>query len=420
MKSAKQINSRITLNVIVWSLVLFVILISSDAKAVASCASVVGSKPIFQRLTNDLTPAQLQMLKDHPISKYADGLKLGQGLEFRSMFYNVEASPRYKGEYVQSQYIRKVLESLFPKAKFSHTDVPTLRGREPVKILLADIAERSDGFVIKKIANKGMILPMHIVKPSNYTPVKMDKTAARQELGLPANRKIISLYVRSEDTMTNLKSIHGKVNSKFTELFEGLEKAFPLDIVIITFGNYSPGVWGLASTGLLHSGVTWNTTAELSEIMTNKSSFDGQTIIVNDTQGKMKSIYAAADLAVVVGPINFFEPLTVGTPTLLVEKSSAETQNSSYDSYDDNVYNSLMDLAIKTGGAAKVTYDRFDENWNDGIPAAVKKIMKSKKPFKDISPLTFPAFLDALYKHVKYQLEEFDPKDFDGTGISFK
>jgi hypothetical protein len=69
-----------------------------------------------------------------------------------------------------------------------------------------------------------------------------------------------------------------------------------------------------------HAKVVFHEIYLLSDIMENRVSPDWsrRNLIINNTSGNMLTIHGASDLSVVFGPINFFEPLSVGTPTVVV------------------------------------------------------------------------------------------------------
>lgn len=374
-----------------------------------------SAKPV--RSGQGLSDFQLEVLRKHAITKFAKNYGNGEKLAFSSMHFKESMDSLYKGEFIQARFVRKILQQIFPKAAFILTTDKVPKGRKKINIILADLAERFSGQsdVIKRLIENGMILPMHILKAANSERLFIEKSEARQELGLPQNRKIISLYVRSEDTLTDFKSFSR--STQFAPLLSAIKKSFPMDIVILTFGNHTRRM-GFASSGAPDA-FAWKSKYALTDIISSKNiNLEAHTLVDNNTVGNMLKIQAAADLAVVVGPINFIEPLRVGTPTLLIRKNYSEVRNSDYGSYDMDAFNELIDIAMPTGLLRRHKITRSDQNYN-AIEPLIRELQKASDSGYNIAENVFPQFLDILLQHLNYQIKNFNIEDYNNAGLRF-
>lgn len=142
--------------------------------------------------------------------------------------------------------------------------------------------------------------------------------------------------------------------------------------------------------------IEWHETQQV-----GAQAIENKTIIVNSTFGMLPYVHKAADLAVVIGPINFFEPLAVGTPTLIFRKSDSESRNSDFGHYDEKIYDALIETGLSTGLAESTG------SINRIAPAIQKLVTRVSDPaFKPtpVAEAAIPGFLDALEKHVRYLL----------------
>jgi hypothetical protein len=93
----------------------------------------------------------------------------------------------------------------------------------------------------------------------------------------------------------------------------------------------------------------------------------GKHIFINDLSGKMPYLYNVSDLAVVVGPINLFEPLSSGTKTLFFDNPEVIGQ------YHPQAFSQMKAAAIGSDGG-------FSAKDLREFSALLKPVTESKRP----------------------------------------
>lgn len=367
-----------------------------------SCETYLES--VLKYATQPLSAVEMKALKQASFRKLQTELGDGRGVVFRSYFFsNSEAditkvSSLYKGEYQSSRFVRRYLAELFPAAEFKYQeDAP---GRRAIAIKISDVAEH-EADPRKRAARLKLAdtIPMHLIKPAMSVPIIPDKLATRAALGLSSTQKVLSLYIRAPEILTDIRSRAVFPETELPQLMDQLRKGFDFDVLIVSFGNL--GFASFRSAGFIFTNVRNWKVENLSDLTRNgHDAIPSNTLIYNDTIGRMPYMHAAADLAVVVGPINFFEPIGVGTPTLIFEKSNSRTMNADFRSYGIEEYRYQIDLALKTGLAE--TTSKYAE-----VPDKIRFLLA--KPLTEgssVQQLALPAFLKALRDHIRFSLKD--------------
>ena len=119
--------------------------------------------------------------------------------------------------------------------------------------------------------------------------------------------------------------------------------------------------------------------------------------VINDMNNQLVRMHATADLALVSGPINFIEPLSVGTPTYLFMDTDVQ--------YDLSALDLNIEIARRTGGFA-VTYN---QNGRVALPTTESLLGRTPEnpafvnaPGMDVSAFTI--MLDQLYEVIHTQM----------------
>ena len=233
-----------------------------------------------------------------------------------------------KGEQMQAIFTRKVLHDLFPDAKISGS------GTDPAIVL-----EVTDSVEQGKKASLGtpMLkqLQMADLKMANPGVGEIDRQSVRAALGIPATSKVVSLN----------NSVYNR-GDQIVNLVEAIGRSHP-DIEIV---NVAVSEARLSS--IEAELIAKNPGYRVMRV----SKLDGRplpqadhVILLNDTSGKMHSIYAASDVNVAAGAINLAEPLLAKTPTVFFDENSSYMHD-----YDSGTFKKMADQAKKTGGAESI------------------------------------------------------------------
>lgn len=354
-----------------------------------------------------LTLSDKQLLQSHAIAKFAQTYS-GKPVVFESMHFGEKMDSMHKGEWLQAQFVKRVLIELFPTARFATEAQTPVPGEMVFRLQLADYAEVTPTYR-KELPSEmrervpaleePYVLPMHLVKPiGSRRSISLSREEIRGRLGIPAEHKVVSLYIRAPDTVIDTQYRGAYPQQEINELLENLRKAIPFDSVILTFGNYDRKTgYDAAGTMLtFHSKHQLESVTKVSEALANPEVIPAKTVLVNNTHGIMPYLHRAADLAVVVGPVNFFEPIQAGTKTVLVKKTGSISRTGDFSYYDKAILDQLAGLGESTGMMASVN------NYAD-LPVAVAKLDKSteKASLDAISTAVFPSFLDSLQRHLQ-------------------
>ena len=264
----------------------------------------------------------------------------GDGLQFFIQDYDsaIEAGKilPMTGESVQALFLKQILSSIFPKARFADGNSLSTKSRalDPkrtaIELRIRDSAEAGHFVDWRKAGspNAGTNIEMSLLKPANPGPTVAPKANLRNQMNLPANQKIVSLYasvgVRPPELRAALQQLIEKSNT---------------DVVVVstawtmearTYLSKQPNVRVLSSN-------------EITNEITDASV---KTVILNETRGRMAAIHRASDATVILGSPNLFESLNVGTPTLFFRTAE--------EGFNQKTWDTLSDNALATGGAVSV------------------------------------------------------------------
>jgi hypothetical protein len=327
----------------------------------------------------------------------------GEGVAFLlNQFYEnfakedlFKASSLGFGEMTQMKFVAKVLKVLAPKAMIlpSHrvSDVNAERpekikyrpsdvqGRTLVPLAAHDPAEGMKGEMDRED------LSMPVMKPANGTLDYINRGDLRRQVGIGSNHFVVSIYVKDVDGSLS----DPKHAPSAAALLATIIKEKKPDILFLTLGGGSPS----AFRGVTILNQPGYTTKFLSE-MRAQDFQQKNVIILNDLFGRTPYIHAVSNVAIIVGPINIFEPLTVRTPTIFFFNRAAVNE------YDLNVFEFMAQLAQKTKGG-------FPVRMGNDFPKIFRKVIRSS-PIQITPPYrvegTLEIFLKHLYSRVQKQL----------------
>lgn len=256
-----------------------------------------------QRIQSEFPDEFLQIVDAHPITRLSEKLSNGEGLAVSSLSHvNIDLSrlgPMGLGEVIQTQFMKKLLHYIFPKLFFldEHTDSTE---RKVISLDVHDYAEYGGRLKLD-------IVNMAYLKSANpYQIIEGRRSAMRTKLGIEDGDRVVSLY---SPNISRSKKFYSP-DDIITDLLSSRMR--PKIIFVSNIDN---------SIQKPPSFINPNSYKVLtySDFLKNQSSlipFDGTYIIINNTKGRMVEIYESADVAIVLGAINFFEALNVHTPTI--------------------------------------------------------------------------------------------------------
>lgn len=153
------------------------------------------------------------------------------------------------------------------------------------------------------------------------------------------DKKVVHIYIAWTSTLTV---------EKFQSISNALKQKFGDHLVIISFGNGSSAQTAVKEFAEVSG---HNQFVELSKLKKDNFSKMSSGVVYNDTIGNMPFLYAASDLAVVVGPVNFFQPLVQGTRTLFVFPEDVRVSRG----YNKLTIYRMSQIANKTKGFVRST-----------------------------------------------------------------
>ncbi|NDG85383.1 MAG: hypothetical protein EBX52_10170 [Proteobacteria bacterium] len=322
----------------------------------------------------EFDPRAEAILRVHPIHKLSEDFKkkgirlvfdLDGGLEFESRISGA-------GYPIQRRSLQKILKMAFPEAAFSSAvDAAPTGGIEPlpVNLGLIDSALQFDQFELGVLEPASRYqVEMSRMKLGNPEVFSYSRSEIRKKLGFPLSDRIVSVY----SSMEGLYGLHAMLRlmpEKPQIVILSHSTLMSLDEIKTLFGNARS--YDFASLKVVLS---------RPEILTDAAlrSKDCPLIIYNDTRGRLPELYAASDLALVIGANNFFEPLIAKCPTLLYPGSL------DWLDYSPRAYRQLAETAVATGGA--VLYG--GEHTREALTRAYEKLLMVNP-----SSIQHPAFV---------------------------
>lgn len=362
-----------------------------------SFAKTIDCPGIFSQLfLGALTAEEKALLAKAGFNKLKKKYGDGESLHFSSPFFE-GADPQsaryrqnlYKGESRASQFVKRFLVELFPKAKFSSAE--KIAGRRTLSIKVTDLGEHQSEKEMIRSMKAFESIPMHVVKPAIGLSNFPEREAARKSLGLHKDAKVVSIYIRSPGTVTDIGSRQAYPDTILKKFIPAVLESTQADAVILSFGNMDGSI-GNSQIFMTPLG-SWNR-VDLTEGTKKLAPVSDKTLIINSTTGRMAEMHSAADMAVVVGPVNFFEPISLGVPTLIYRNRFVMSRSSMLRTYSETVYDQQIALAMQSG-IARVA------NNPDEIADGVRSLQAAREPPKPIRELALPDFLRALRGHLE-------------------
>ncbi len=240
------------------------------------------------------------------------------------------------GESIQMHYVFKVLKYIFPHARFAIADgdsdsVDESNLVDKLYLPILDSAEYGAKF------DRHSRLEMSLIKAGNPLYSSIKKAETRKILGIHPKARILHVY---SSVYFGQRKAHLLDDGKLGNILRILKSVEPkFDIIILSISGTSRlgEVWNEEMEGQPKD---WRRISDMFVGDFDKVS-PGQNkplLIYNNSVGKMPFLHAVADLSVVRGPINFFEPLSVGVPTLVVHNRMIHT-------YDMNAFAGMVRTA---------------------------------------------------------------------------
>ncbi len=294
-----------------------------------TCEPLLQSHPAMTEIS--LPQAAIDIIRNHSIYKLKDFHHQGRNLLLITSQNGTGESNL--GESIQEMFLVKILKEIFPEAETNLSGtVDTFSNKTRIWIRVTDSAE------FPSFSWEGEI-EMKDIKVVNPGLLTIQKSQLRKQLGIYQNLKIASLY-----------SIVFPFQQHDFRLFtETIETTHP-DVIFLSFGGYLISEKDLSF--LKFAKKYFDDILFLSE--THENDFNKKRkkplLILNDVKGKVPYLYALSNLAIVHGPINIFEPLSVNTPTFFFGSQSTAMRY-----YDRHVFSQMADIAKKTGGAFEVS-----------------------------------------------------------------
>ena len=354
-----------------------------------------------------LSQEQRTVLRNHPIFYHLrDSMGLGQNTQVQiSPFpeFKFESS-LFSGELKQAHFLKEILLEIWPQAQFK--DYGKVTDQHGFRFFIHDSAEYGYFPEQNSHPKPQTIVEMSDIKMANgvFNPSK--DQVLREKIGL-SDVSVGHIYIsdpwkikfeKPEDKILNLKSTSQKLWS------QGIDVVILSSSNIITpthikrvFPNFLNPIEPVLYMSSLLETPSWSQKRK----PTPKSSRQKvqlekgkKYLILNDTVGRLPEIHALSDLTLVVGPINFFEPLYMGTPTIFTINSWSKND------YEMETINKMISYAQSFPHFKYLEYldekPLFDKNEYNQISTQLQNFQYNY--------WIFSKFLDQLLKGVKEQM----------------
>ena len=337
---------------------------------------------------------------------------LGQNIQVQiSPFPEFEfESGLFSGELKQAHFLKEILLEIWPQAHFK--DYDEITSQRAFRFLIHDSAEyeyfdnyRHYGKMISGFAPE-TIVEMSDIKMANgvFNPSK--NQVLREKIGL-SNVSVGHIYIsdpwkikfeKTEDKILNLKSTSQKLWSQGMDvvILSSSSRITPTHINRVFPDFLNPIEPVLYMSSLLET-PSWpekrkpTPKSSRQKVQLEKGE---KYLILNDTVGRLPEIHALSDLTLVVGPINFFEPLYMGTPTIFTINPWSKND------YEMETINKMISYAQSFPHFKYLEYldekPLFDKNEYNQISTQLQNFQYNY--------WIFSKFLDQLLKGVKEQM----------------
>jgi hypothetical protein len=296
------------------------------------------------------------VIKNHSISKLAQELKeKGIGLAFLPRDgFDVDRVITGMGYPVQNRVVKKLMSLALPISRWLGEGAMPLPKEKVVTYELSDFALAESWSAHEEFWGRNSILQMFRVKAGNPEVFQFNREQVRARYGIAEAASMVSIYVHE-------KEFHS---------IRPILEAFPKipNVIVISVSNWYETA---DLKGALGSGFRFAKLSLLSKRSNLAIQFEKfiqgsnmPLVILNDTRGRLPELYAASDQAVIIGPNNFFEPLMVGTPTLIADGEAFP--------YSRNVWKEMSVYAASSGGAVFLHHPHDPKS-------AVEKLLKIRR-----------------------------------------
>jgi hypothetical protein len=285
-----------------------------------------------------------ELIGKHGIRKLSSSHRKGKGILFQVNYYHPDGSlaPGRYGESIQSHMVVQTLQEVFPEARFGGgQDGIYLATRPGEKVVSLDILDHAEGGWIGR--PRPTDLNMVVLKPANPVLQAISRADSRAPFEIPENKFAVSVYLQQSNIFPEARApgweVGGRDNPNFAEILSAIRNVKEPDVVFLSTGGVE-----LASIPPDIAAVERGYNVVLLSQWNAYKMGDKPTIVMNNYSGILPYLYAASDLAVISGPVNIFEPLTVGTKTVFFENSAILAD------YNPNAFGRLSKVAQETGG----------------------------------------------------------------------
>lgn len=372
----------------------------SKLKAVLSPTRGKIEKPIARKAFQDLPDpstyplpqTMIDAIHSHSIQDlkktYGDGT--GYVLILQHFTPGSDVKSAAFGESIQAKFVAKVLQEVFPALEIVppqpdlNLDGAWDRYYPGKKRLFLGIDDRSESDW--HTSNRALNMPF--IKAANPGMASLPHNELRQSLGIARESFVTSLYLKGDEKL-NLRPILSQIE----------QQGHP-DIVFLSFGgnDNSKSLSTIAKTA--GPGYEICLLSEFSKLVRRPGA---HYLVLNDLRGKMPQIYNVADVSVVMGPINLFEPLTGGSPLVFFNNRQV------LGDYSKSAFGTMAQTALKTGGAVEISdvsqLSRAVAQVK-GKPPTLAPYMAPVQPYGDVSGRSRPSSLDVFLGHLKAKLRQ--------------
>ena len=355
--------------------------------------------PLFADLPSaaslELPRAGKQMIREHSIYTLKKTYGNGKGLTFAISHYQPDGSlANGMSESIQSTMVANTLKEIFPKARFANRAQNI--DQKAIELTIVDRAEMPRTFGLDSTeASKGLMKPapvldMTVLKPANPTNIGYSKVQLRKTYGVEPDNFAVSIYVQRFEP-SSAAAVHQPL---VTDILGQIEKLKKPDIVFLSAGSGTIESLSNDFQALVSKDYE---VVRLSTLRPNSLIRGHRYLVLNDLRGKMPYIHCFSDLTFISGPINLFESLAVGTPTVFLDNLEA------LGGYHAPSFQQMSQQAKDTGGA-------FGIQSLDDMPGVFTQALNSAgtmtRPFQENSPQqkAFSTYLSDLERLLRKRL----------------
>ena len=378
--------------------------------------------PLWEVYRNPLPPRAIDLILAHPgMRELSRKSREGELVAFKIGFFRNDGSlvQHATGESIQAQFVQKILAAAFPAAdfmegaaafnqranQFSEPSRP-IAGRQIIELMIDDTKESEEK---SRSSHFSRSLEMSLLKAGNPSSTGLSKEALRARLGIPPNSKVVHFYFNELVPLYPGKDAIRQMEMGFPGVWQKLAETYRPDYTLVSttveptaksFARF------LADESSAEFRANFDRIVRLSEIVHGDETFPaGRLLVINDLKGFVPYLHAISNLAIIRGPINFFEPLNEKTPTLaLINEATLKTLGLRY---DQAAYEQMAARAKASRGFMRTTqletlpHDAsvlLSLHSNEVILPPYALEVGRKSPFSEV--------LDTLYEQLKTKITD--------------